>query len=76
MDPAATPAHFVAVAPLGISQRRLRALALDYFNGGLVGVVLVQRRLVGRPGAVASPASERAPGAVHGAEDVPAPEPA
>jgi len=43
LDPADTTAYVVAVAPLGVSQRRLRALALDYRGGGLVGVVLVHR---------------------------------
>jgi hypothetical protein len=71
VDPAATPAHVVAVAPLGISQRRLRSLALDYRSGGLVGVILVQRRLRrGRTSAVDSPRA-RAPRT----RDVPAPEP-
>ncbi len=71
VDPAATPAHVVAVAPLGISQRRLRSLALDYRSGGLVGVILVQRRLrLGRTSAVDSPRA-RAPRT----RDLPAPEP-
>ena len=77
VDPAATSAYFVAVAPLGISQRRLRALAMDYFNAGLVGVVLVHRRLgVARTRAVPPAPPARAPGPVRNAEDVPAPEPA
>ena len=72
VDPAATPAHVVAVAPLGIAHRRLRALALDYRSGGLVGVVLVQRRLgFGRTRAVDAP---RTP--APRAHDLPAPEPA
>lgn len=75
VDPAASPAHVVAVAPLGISQRRLRTLALDYRSGGLVGVILVQRRLgLGRTEQVDSPA--RAPRALHRADDLPAPGPA
>jgi hypothetical protein len=75
VDPAATPAHVVAVAPLGISQRRLRALALDYRSGGLVGVILVQRRLgFGRTRAVAT-SSARAPRALRRADDMPRPEP-
>jgi len=45
VDPAATTVSVVAVAPLGIARRRLRALALDYLDGGLVGVILVRRRL-------------------------------
>jgi hypothetical protein len=45
VDPVATPVSVVAVAPLGISQGRLHELALDYLNGGLVGVILVRRRL-------------------------------
>jgi hypothetical protein len=75
-DPADTSAFFVAVAPLGISQRRLRALALDYFNAGLVGVVLVQRRLLGRPGKVTPGSPEQAARAVPDPTDVPTPEPA
>jgi hypothetical protein len=43
LDPADSTAYVVAVAPLGVSQRRLRAMALDYRGGGLVGVVLVNR---------------------------------
>jgi hypothetical protein len=76
-DPASTSAYFVAVAPLGISQRRLRALAMDYFNAGLVGVVLVHRRLgLGRRRPVASAAQAPAPAAVPDSADVPAAEPA
>jgi hypothetical protein len=76
VDPAAGSAYVVAVAPLGISQQRLRALALDYLDGGLVGVILVQRRLgLARIRKVAaSPAP--APRALHRAEDVPQAEPA
>jgi len=53
VDPAAAPVSVVAVAPVGTSRSRLRELALDYLNGGLVGVVLVKRRLGRR---LASPA--------------------
>jgi hypothetical protein len=76
LDPAATPAHVVAVAPLGISQGRLRALALEYRSAGLVGVILVQRRLrFGRRGPVASsPARESR--ALDQLDDLSAPEPA
>jgi hypothetical protein len=45
VDPAAAPVSVVAVVPVGTTRGRLRALALDYLNGGLVGVVLVKRRL-------------------------------
>jgi capsular polysaccharide biosynthesis protein len=70
VDPAGSPAHVVAVAPLGISQRRLRALALDYLSGGLVGVILVQRRLgFGRTRTVAS-SPARAPRALRPADDL------
>ena len=76
VDPAETPAHVVAVAPLGISQRRLRTLALDYRSGGLVGVILVQRRLgFGKTRPVDS-SSTRTPRALRRADDLPAPEPA
>src|SRR4051794_3985433 len=54
VDPAADPISVVAVAPVGIPQRRLRAVALDYLNGGLVGVVLIKRRLGLRPARAAS----------------------
>jgi hypothetical protein len=71
VDPAATPAHVVAVAPLGISQRRLRALALDYRSGGLVGVVLVHRRLVRGRNRTVDASRARAPRA----RELPAAEP-
>jgi hypothetical protein len=45
VDPAAAPVSVVAVAPIGTTRGRLGALALDYLNGGLVGVILVKRRL-------------------------------
>jgi len=57
VDPAAAPVSVVAVAPVGTSRGRLRELALDYLNGGLVGVVLVKRRLGRR---LASPARSTA----------------
>jgi capsular polysaccharide biosynthesis protein len=44
VDPAATSVSVVAVAPLGVSQSRLRAVAAEYVGGGLVGVVLVDAR--------------------------------
>ena len=44
VDPAATNVSVVAVAPLGVSQRLLRALAAEYVGGGLLGVVLVDAR--------------------------------
>jgi hypothetical protein len=34
-----------AVAPLGTPRRRLRALAAEYTDGGLFGVVLIDVRL-------------------------------
>jgi hypothetical protein len=75
VDPAASPSHVVAVAPLGISQRRLRALAEDYLSGGLVGVILVQRRLGFRRSRAVTPSPARATRALRRADDVPAPEP-
>jgi hypothetical protein len=76
VDPIATPAHVVAVAPLGISQRRLQALALDYRSGGLAGVILVQRRLASGSTRPADSPPARAPRALRRADDLPAPEPA
>jgi hypothetical protein len=43
-DPAVDDVSVVAVAPRGISRRRLRNLAAEYMDGCLVGAVLVQRR--------------------------------
>ena len=76
VDPAAAPVYVIAVAPLGISPRRLRALALDYLDGGLLGVILVKRRLGlrSRRGFGRSPSP--APRALRPAEDVPEPRPA
>jgi hypothetical protein len=44
VDPSVTNVSVVAVAPLGISRRRLRALAADFVGNGLVGVILVDIR--------------------------------
>lgn len=44
VDPDVTNVSAVAVAPLGIPRRRLRALTSDYADGGLVGVILVDVR--------------------------------
>jgi capsular polysaccharide biosynthesis protein len=41
IDPAATDVSVVAVAPLGVSRRQLRAVTADFTGSGLVGVVLV-----------------------------------
>jgi hypothetical protein len=73
VDPAADPLSVVAVAPVGTTQRRMRALALDYLNGGLVGVVLIKRRLGLRR---ARPASRPVPPATAPprARELPAPE--
>ncbi|CAA9237852.1 MAG: hypothetical protein AVDCRST_MAG52-1554 [uncultured Blastococcus sp.] len=49
IDPQTTHVSVVIVAPRGVSRRRLRALASDYVDGGLVGVVLVELRLGPRP---------------------------
>jgi hypothetical protein len=43
-DPATTNVSVVAVVPHGLSRRRLRTLASDYEDGGLVGVILVDVR--------------------------------
>src|SRR5829696_1575267 len=64
VDPATTRVSVVAVAPLGIPGRRLRALAAEYVGGGLVGVVLVDARLAARRAAargVRAAAVSRAP---------------
>ena len=76
VDPAAAPVYVIAVAPLGIAPQRLRALALDYRDGGLLGVILVKRRLGirARRGFGRSPAPMTR--AVRPAEDVPEPKPA
>jgi len=42
IDPRATKVSVVAIAPRGISRTRLRALADDYRDAGLVGVVLAE----------------------------------
>lgn len=41
IDPVETNVTVVAVAPLGVSRRRLRAVTSDFAGSGLVGVVLV-----------------------------------
>jgi hypothetical protein len=46
VDPVTTSLTVVAVAPRGISRRRLRALVADFMSGELLGVLLVE----GRPG--------------------------
>lgn len=76
VDPGVATTYVVAIAPLGIPQRRLRALALDYRGGGLVGVVLVNRRFGWRRqrGFAASPA--RVSLGLRSAENVPETEPA
>jgi hypothetical protein len=43
-DPAVEDISVVAVAARGVSRRHLRALAAEYLDGTLVGVILVQRR--------------------------------
>lgn len=42
LDPKATQVSVVAIAPRGISRTRLRALADDYRDAGLVGIVLAE----------------------------------
>jgi hypothetical protein len=56
-DPSLTNVSVVAVAPRGLPRRRLRALAAEFLDGGLVGVVLVQRRIGGRSAAPSPPAA-------------------
>jgi hypothetical protein len=45
LDPATSTVSVAAVAPLGTPRRRLRALAAEYTDGGLLGVVLIDVRL-------------------------------
>jgi hypothetical protein len=45
VDPANSAVSVAAVAPLGTPRRRLRALAAEYTDGGLFGVVLIDVRL-------------------------------
>jgi hypothetical protein len=60
-DPSVTDVSVVAVAPRGLPRRRLRALAAEFLDGGLVGVVLVQRRIgFGRSAAPSRPATASA----------------
>jgi capsular polysaccharide biosynthesis protein len=42
IDPARTSVSVAAVAPRGVSRQRLRALAADFVDAGLVGIVLVR----------------------------------
>lgn len=74
VDPAAAPVYVIAVAPLGISPGRLRALALDYLDGGLVGVILVKRRLGLRAKRGVPRSVSPAPRTLQPAGDVPAAE--
>jgi hypothetical protein len=76
-DPAASNVSVVAIAARGVPRRRLRALASEYLDGGLVGVILVQRRITGRSAAAArSAASAEVPGPrVPAGSGMPEPEP-
>jgi hypothetical protein len=85
VDPASTRLSAIAVAPRGVSRRRLRLLAADYLGGELIGVVLVDvgtgfRRRTGGPARTAVRASQTFPTtrsrlrAVRRVGDVPAPE--
>lgn len=78
VDPLTENAAVVAVAPRGVSRRRLRTLTVDYMDGGLVGVVLVEvRRGLRRGRARRSHSAALAPataGEVERASDVPEPE--
>jgi capsular polysaccharide biosynthesis protein len=68
IDPAVSRVSVVAVAPVGVSQRRIRGLTADYVDNGLLGIVLVEGR-VGSPraadrrprGSVAPSAPGRSP---------------
>ncbi|WP_142027796.1 hypothetical protein [Blastococcus colisei] len=80
VDPATSHVSAVVVAPRGVSRRRLRALASDYVNGGLIGVILVEVRLGRRlrsamlQGAAAPPPTDAARRRRQ-VRDVPEPEP-
>jgi hypothetical protein len=76
IDPATTNVSVVAVAPLGASRRRLRALAFDYGDGGLVGVVLVDVRPgIQRAAARRARAAASAPATAGALREVSVPEP-
>jgi capsular polysaccharide biosynthesis protein len=77
LDPTITDVSVVAVAPRGITRRRLRVLADDYKDAGLVGVVLADVRpgSRGEPMRRVAPAvSPRAEGALARGPIVPEPE--
>jgi len=74
VDPAAAPVYVIAVAPLGIPPQRLRELALDYLDGGLLGVILVKRRLGLRRRRGFARTAAPAGRALRPARDMPAPE--
>lgn len=74
VDPATTHVSAVVVAPLGVRRRRLHALASDYMDAGLVGVVLVELRLGRPPRGPAHRPPEAEPAA--GPDRLPEPEPA
>lgn len=77
IDPSMTSASIALVAPRGLPRRRLRALATDYVDGGLLGVILVRGRpgfsRAVRPARPAAPPETADPVPVQ-VSDVPAPE--
>jgi capsular polysaccharide biosynthesis protein len=78
IDPAVSRVTVVAVAPLGVSRRRIRGLTADYVDNGLLGIVLVEgragfRRAAGRrPGTAVFPSAPG--GSPHGPAGVAEPE--
>jgi hypothetical protein len=72
-----TNVSIVAVAPLGIGRKRLKALAADFVGNGLVGVILVDVRqgFQGAGGRRDLPTVARAPAAAPEQEEADATEP-
>jgi capsular polysaccharide biosynthesis protein len=74
IDPVETNVSVVAVAPLGVSRRHLRAVTSDFAGSGLVGVVLVDaapglRLNEGDPRHAARPSTVRAGGQIAGSPE-------
>jgi capsular polysaccharide biosynthesis protein len=80
VDPAATNVSVAVIAPLGVSRRRLRAVAAEFVGGGLVGVVLVDARPGAQRAATrkvrAATAKRPLEGIQRDTAEVPEPEPA
>lgn len=77
VDPVVANVSIVAVAPLGIGRKRLRALTADFVGNGLVGVILVDVRqgFQGAVGRGERPLAARVPDAAPEQEEENATEP-